>query len=374
MSRTVQRLSISIIVALFVFSLNSDVFSKGGGGFGRSFGRSYSSRSSSKSYGRASSSNRSSSKSYRSASRSTSSASRRAAAPSGQRSTSKSYGQSATQRTGSATTRQSSAVRQKQSAMSGARTSSAVSTKNMTSGQRRTLQSQRRTGTRNLKTENRSLKRQTRQARRETARERRRSSQAASPITVNNFGGYYPLGGYSTFGLGASIMYGNLLGGLYFHDRYNHMMHRSWLWHYHHHDYDRSHWSKDKQSEYERWRAYYDSQGVEKSSNYVDPGTNRDEDYIESHVEENSDKFYGPNAAEAVTVEELPNESELRETVLASGSNPAAAVQSQPERVTVERKVVVQKKTSGGAWFLIVFGSLIIVGIVVLVLYNKGYF
>ena len=363
MSRTIQRLSISIIVALFVFSLNSEVFSKGGGGFGRSFGRSYSSRSSNKTYSRSSSSNRSSSKSYRSAASST-----------GQRSTSKSYGQSAGQRSGSATARQSTAVRRKQSAMSGARTSSAVSTRNMTSGQRRTLQSQRRAGTRNLKAENRSLKRQTRQARRETARERRRSSQAASPITVNNFGGYYPLGGYSTFGLGASIMYANLLGGIYFHDRYNHMMHRSWLWHYHHHDYDRSHWSKDKQSEYERWLAYYDSQGVEKNSNYVDPGTNRDEDYIESHVEENSDKFYGPNAAEAVTVEELPNESELRETVLASGSKPATAVQSQPQRVTVERKVVVQKKTSGGAWFLIVFGSLIIVGIVVLVLYNKGYF
>ena len=30
MSRTVQRLSISIIIALFVFSLNAEVFSKGG--------------------------------------------------------------------------------------------------------------------------------------------------------------------------------------------------------------------------------------------------------------------------------------------------------------------------------------------------------
>ena len=373
MSRTLQRLSISIIVALFVFSLNAEVFSKGGGGFGRSSGRSYSSRSSSKSYNR-SASRSSSNRSWWGGSRSTTTTSRRATAPSGQRSTGKSYGQSTAQRSGSAAARQSTAVRQKQSAMSGARTSSAVSTRNMTAGQKRSLRGQRRTEARNLKAENRTLKRQTRQARRETARERRRASEAASPITVNNFGGFYPLGGYSTFPLLASMAYGNMMYGIYFHDHYNHMMHRSWLWHYHHHDYDRSHWSKDKQAEYEKWRTYYESEGVEKNPNYVDPGTNRDEDYTESYVEKNSDQFYGPNAAEAVTVEELPNENELRDTVLAGGSESAAAVQAQPQRVTVERKVVVQKKTSGGTWFVIVFGSLIIVGIAVLVLYNKGYF
>lgn len=371
MRRTVQRLSISIIVALFLFSLNAEVFSKGGGGFGRSSGRSYSSRSSSKSYSRTASRS-STNRSWWGGSRASTSTSRRAAAPAGQRSAGKSYGQSTSRRSSNTATRQSSAVRQKQGAMSGARTSSAVSTRNMTGSQKRSLRGQRRTEARNLKAENRSLKRQTRQARRETARERRRSAEAASPITVNNFGGFYPLGGYTTFGLAASMMYGNMMAGIYFHDHYNHMMHRSWLWHYHHHDYDRSHWSKDKQGEYEKWRAYYDSQGVEKNPNYVDPGTSRDEDYTESYVEKNSDKFYGPNATEAVTVEELPNEKELRETVLAGGSD--AAVQSQPQRVTVERKVVVQKKTSGGAWFLMVFGSLIVVGIVVLVLYNKGYF
>ena len=373
MSRTVQRLSISIIIALFVFSLNAEVFSKGGGGFGRSFGRSYSSRSASKSYNR-SASRSSSNRSWWGGSRSNTTTSRRAAAPAAQRSTGKSYGQSAVQRSRSTTTRQSTAVRQKQSAMGGARTSSAVSTRNMTAGQKRSLRGQRRTETRNLKAENRSLKRQTRQARRETARERRRSAEAASPITVNNFGGFYPLGGYSTFPLLASMAYGNMMYGIYFHDHYNHMMHRSWLWHYHHHDYDRSHWSKEKQGEYEKWRAYYDSQGVEKNPNYVDPGTNRDEDYTESYVEKNSGKFYGPDAAEAVTVEELPNESELRESVLAGGSGTVAAVASQPQRDTVERKVVVQKKTSGGTWFVIVFGSLIIVGVAVLILYNKGYF
>lgn len=373
MSRTLQRLFISIIVALFVFSLNAEVFSKGGGGFGRSSGRSYSSRSASKSYNR-SASRSSSNRSWWGGSRSTTTTSRRAAAPAGQRSTGKSFGQSAAQRSGIATARQSTAVRQKQSAMSGARTSSAVSTRNMTAGQKRSLRGQRRTQARNLKAENRTLKRQTRQARRETARERRRTAEAASPITVNNFGGFYPLGGYSTFPLLASIAYGNMMYGIYFHDHYNHMMHRSWLWHYHHHDYDRSHWSKDKQAEYEKWRTYYESEGVEKNPNYVDPGTNRDEDYTESYVDKNSDQFYGPNATEAVTVEELPNENELRDTVLAGGSESAAAVQSQPQRVTVERKVVVQKKTSGGTWFVIVFGSLIIVGIAVLVLYNKGYF
>ena len=252
--------------------------------------------------------------------------------------------------------------------MSRSKTRSAVSTKNMTSREKRSLKSQRGKETRNLKAENRRLKRQVTQARRETARERRQARQTQSPITGNNFGAYYPNPGYSIYSLTASMVFANMISGIYFHDYYNHRLHHSWLWHYHHHDYDRSHWSREKQMEHERWRAYYDSQGVKPNSNYVDPGTNRDEDYTESYVDKNSNKFYGPDAVGAVTVEELPNESELREGVLSEGSEPtsAAAVQTQ--------RIIVQKKTSGAAWFVLIFGSVVIIGIVVLVMYNKGYF
>jgi uncharacterized integral membrane protein len=45
-----------------------------------------------------------------------------------------------------------------------------------------------------------------------------------------------------------------------------------------------------------------------------------------------------------------------------------SATQAQPP------KVIVQKKTSGGTWFVLVFGSILIIGIIVLVIYNKGYF
>ncbi|MCZ6677949.1 MAG: hypothetical protein O7E52_11935 [Candidatus Poribacteria bacterium] len=254
--------------------------------------------------------------------------------------------------------------------MSSAKTGSAVSTKNMTSSQKQGLKAQQRKTTRNLKAENRQLKRQVTRANRETVRARRQARQTQSPITVNNFGGYYPNPGYSIFSLTTSMVFANVISGIYFHDYYNHRLHHSWLWHHHHHDYDRSHWSRERQGEYERWRAYYDSQGVEKNRNYVDPETNRDEDYIESYVEKNADGFYGPNAAEAVTVEALPNESELRDVVL-SGVVPdprATATQAQPQRI------VVKKKTSGGTWFALVFGSVLIIGIIVLVMYNKGYF
>ena len=254
--------------------------------------------------------------------------------------------------------------------MSSAKTGSAVSTRNMTSSQRRSLQAQQRGGTRNLKAENRSLKRQVRRADRNTARARRDARQAQSPITVNNFGAYYPMMGYSMYSLTASMVFANAISGIYFHDYYNHRIRHSWLWYHHHPNYDRSHWSREKQMEYERWNAYYDSQGIKPDSRYVDPGTNRDEDFIEAHVDKNADKFYGENAEEAVTVEELPDEQGLRNIVLASDNQTAStsAVQAQPQRI------VVQKKTSGGAWFVLVFGSILIIGIVVLIMYNKGYF
>ncbi len=345
MRRLFQKVSIVALMILFAFSIGSDVFSKGF----RSSGRSYGSRSSS------------SSRSYSRSSSGTTSRSSRAST-----SSSRSYGSS----TRASATRSSSAARQKQNAMSSARTGSAVSTKNMTSSQRRSLQTQQRGGTRNLKAENRSLKRQVRRGDRNTARARREARQAQSPITVNNFGAYYPMMGYSMYSLTASMVFANAISGIYFHDYYNHRIRHSWLWYHHHPNYDRSHWSREKQMEYERWNTYYDSQGIKSNPRYVDPDTNRDEDYIEAHVDKNADKFYGENAEEAVTVEELPDEKALSNIVLASDNQTAStsAVQAQPQRI------VVQKKTSGGAWFVLVFGSILIIGIVVLIMYNKGYF
>ena len=359
MRRPFQKVSIVALMILFAFTIGSEVFSKGFRSSGRSYGsRSY---SSSRSYTR---STRSSSSSVRSSSRT------------GRASTSRSYGSSTASSSGASAARSSSAVRQRQSAMSSAKTGSAVSTRNMTSSQKRSMRSQQRQQTRNLKAENRSLKRQVRTANRDTARARRQAREAQSPITVNNFGMYYPMAGYSIYSLTASMMFANMVSGIYFHDYYNHRIRHSWLWYYHHPTYDRSHWSQERQMEYEKWRAYYDSQGVKPDSRYVDPGTNRDEDYIEAHVDKNADKFYGENAEEAVTVEELPDEESLRNVVLASDSQAASTsgVQTQSQVQTQPQRIVVQKKTSGGTWFVLVFGSLLIIGVVVLIMYNKGYF
>ena len=350
MRRPFQKVSIAALMILFAFSIGSDVFSKGFRSSGRSYGsRSY---SSSRSYSR------------------TPSSSARSTSRTARASSSRSYGSSAASSSRASATRSSSATRQRQNAMSSAKTGSAVSTRNMTSSQKRSLTTQQRQGTRNLKAENRSLKRQVRRADRNTARARRDARQAQSPITVNNFGAYYPMAGYSIYSLTASMVFANAISGIYFHDYYNHRLRHSWLWYHHHPNYDRSHWSREKQMEYERWRTYYDSQGVKPDSRYVDPGTNRDEDYAESHVEKNSDKFYGGNAEETVTVEELPDEKALRNVVLAGDNQTAStsATQAQPQRI------VVQKKTSGGTWFVLVFGSILIIGVVVLIMYNKGYF
>jgi len=357
MQRILQKLPILALIVLFTLSLGPDIFAKGASGGSRSVSRSYSSRSSSSS---------SSSKSYTKPSTPTKSSV--TPAPAGQQSSSRSYNQSATTSTGS--TRQSSAVRQKEAAMSSAKTGSAVSTKGMTASEKRSITAQQRTQTRDLKAENRQLKRQVRVAQRDTARARQQARVAQSPITVNNFGMWYPTPGYGIYSLAASMVFANAIAGIYFHDHYNHMLHHSWLWHYHHADYDRSHWSQEREMEYERWRAYYDSQNLQQNPNYVDPDTNRDEDYITPYVEQNPDQFYGQNAPETVTVEELPDEDGLREIVLASASDTPEIqpVSAQPQRVIVE------KKTSGATWFILVFGSLVIIGIVVLVMYNKGYF
>ena len=160
--------------------------------------------------------------------------------------------------------------------------------------------------------------------------------------------------------------------GIYFHDHYNHAIRHSYLWHYHHRDYDRSHWDAKKQAEYEHYKAYYENQGIEPNSNYVDPGTNRDEDYAASYVEENPDKFYG-EGAETFTVDELPDEAALKTELLATAETTPTST-TRTTRAPPTRTVVVQKGTSGGTWFLLIFGGIIVVGVIVLVLYNKGYF
>ena len=168
----------------------------------------------------------------------------------------------------------------------------------------------------------------------------------------------------------ASLAFQNLMFGIYFHDYYNHAIRHSYLWHYHHRDYDRSHWSKEKQEEYEFYKEYYESQGVEPNPNYVDPGTNRDEDYVSSYVEKNPDKFYGDDV-EVVTVEELPDEEALKQELLTSAETPT--VTSNTQRAPPER-IIVERRTSGATWFLLIFGSLLVVGVIMLVMYNKGYF
>lgn len=343
-------------VIIFLFSVAPEVVESRRGGFGggRSFSRSFS-RSSSRSYSRSSSS--------RSYSRPKSSTPTRST-----RSTSSSYG-SRTSRTTS--TRPSSTARQKQTATNRAKTTNTTSARKSTAtrSQQRQTTAQGRKQVRQLKSENRSLKRQVTRANRQTVNTRRQQRQT---ITVNNFGGYYPVAGYSLYSLHASMAFNNLLFGIYFHDYYNHRIRHSYLWHYHHRDYDRSHWDAEKQKEYEFYKEYYESQGVEPNPNYVDPGTNRDEDYVASYVEENPDTFYGENV-EAVTVEELPDEEAIKQELLASAETPT--VTSNTQRAPPQpQKVIVEKKTSGATWFVLIFGSLLIVGVILLVLYNKGYF
>ena len=148
------------------------------------------------------------------------------------------------------------------------------------------------------------------------------------------------------------------------------------MWHYHHRDYDRSHWDAKKQAEYEQYKEYYESQGIEPNPNYVDPGTNRDEDYVASYVEENPDEFYG-DGAEVFTVDELPDEEALKQELLAAETQAVSSPTSTTSTTRAPpatRTVVVENKTSGATWFFLVFGSMLVVGVIVLVMYNKGYF
>lgn len=368
MKRKFKQFSILTILIVFLFSLAPDIVESRRGG--RSFSRSSSRRSYS-----------APKRSY-SSTRSRSSASRSYTSPRSStrttRSTGSTYSRSSSARTTG--TRASTTARQKQTATNRAKATTATNrsttaTRNTSRSQQRTTTAQNRKQVRQLKSENRTLKRQVRTADRRTARARR---DQRSTININNFGGYYPVMGYSMYSMGAAMAFNNLMFGIYFHDYYNHAIRRSYLWHYHHPKYDRSHWSAEKQAEYEFYRDYYEGQGVEPNSNYVDPGTNRDEDYVASYVEENPDEFYG-DGAEVYTVDELPDEAAIKQELLAAaGETPTVTTPTttttQTRAPPATRTVYVEKKTSGATWFLLIFGSLLVLGVIMLVMYNKGYF
>ncbi|MCY4403404.1 MAG: hypothetical protein OXD54_12570 [Candidatus Poribacteria bacterium] len=370
-----RALSIFGIVLLLFAYAPEEVESRRSFGGSRSFGRSFS-RSSSRSYSRSSKTYSAPKRTYSSSRTSSSSRSTytkpRTSTPT--RSTGSSYTGSRTSK--STSTRTSTTARQKQTATNRAKTTNTPSTRNSkaTGSQQRATTAQNRKQVRQLKAENRSLKRKVTTANRQTASARRQQRQT---ITVNNYRTFYnPYSTYSLYSYQRAVLFDNLMFGLYFHDYYNHAIRRSYLWHYHHPNYDRQHWTDDKQKEYEFYKEYYENQGIEPNENYVDPGTNRDEDYIASYVEENPDKFYGDNV-EVVTVEELPDEEVIKQELLATAETPTEMTNTQrapPQQQPITQKVVVEKKTSGGTWFILIFGSLLIVGGIMLVLYNKGYF
>jgi len=234
--------------------------------------------------------------------------------------------------------------------MSRAARSRSYAARKMTPKQRRTLRVKNRKYTRQIKKSRRQLVRQQRVASRSTY-----DSRLIGRRTMTM--GYMP--GYSMYSYTNSLLFANLFMGIYFHDYYNHSLHHSRLWYHHHRDYDTSHWSEEKQKELEQWREYYENQGIKPNKNYVDPGTSRDTDYIKGYIEKDPDKFYGAKASE-VTVEELPDES---------GSPPKYT--EPPES---EYMAAAEPRTSGGTWFVLIFGAIIVVGIVSLKLYNEGYF
>ena len=357
--RVLSILGIILFITAFMPDISESRRSFGGRSFSRSSSRSYSRSTTTRSYSKPKSSysSRSSSrKSYTTPKTSTSSRS--------------SYSSSRTTKTSSS--RPSTTARQKQTATTGAKRTNTTSARNNTTSrtQQRQTTAQNRKQVRQLKAENRSLKRKVTTANRQTVQARR---QSRSTITVNNFRGYYPVTGYSLYSMHASMAFNNILFGIYFHDYYNHSIRHSYLWHYHHRDYDRSHWSEEKQEEYEFYKDYYESQGVEPNPNYVDPGTDADENYIASYVEENPDKFYGENA-EAVTVDELPDEAAIKQELLATAETPSVTTNTQRAPPQQPQTVIIEKKTSGATWFVLIFCSFLIVGGIMLILYNKGYF
>lgn len=369
MKRRLKQISILGAIVLFLFSLAPEEVESRRRSSGRSYSRSSSRRSSSAP--RRSSRSYSGSRTTRKTSTSTRSGSSR----------SRSYGRTRSTSPRTRSGRTSSVARQRQTATNRARvtrttptrkstpTKSSVANRKSTRKQQRQAKLQDRKQVRQLRSENRRLKRENRRADRRTARDRRN---ARSTINVNNFGGYYPMAGYSMYSLGASMAFNNLMFGIYFHDYYNHAIRHSYMWHYHHRDYDRSHWDAAKQAEYEYYNEYYESQGIEPNPNYVDPGTNRDEDYVASYVKENSNEFYGKDA-EVFTVDELPDEAALKKEILAVMTATGTTV-TEERAPPVPQKVIIERKTSGATWFILIFGGCLIIGTICVVMYNKGYF
>jgi len=266
---------------------------------------------------------------------------------------SSSWGRRSSFRRSSSWGRRSTSSRRSRS-MSRAARSRSYAAKKMTPKQRRALRVKNRKYTRQLKSNQRKLVRRQRIASRNTY-DTRLAARRYHDIA------YVPTYSVYSYDASRSFMNGLLIGGamIYFHDYYNHRLYHSWLWYHHHRDYDISHWPQDKQRELQQWRDYYENQGIQPDKNYVDPGTSRDTDYIKDYVDKHPDEFYGAKASE-VTVEELPDES---------GGPPGYT--EPPER---EYKVTVERSTSGGTWFLLIFGAICVAGVVAFKLYNQGYF
>ena len=72
-------------------------------------------------------------------------------------------------------------------------------------------------------------------------------------------------------------------------------------------------------------------------------GTNRDEDYVASYVEENPDEFYGDNA-EVYTVDELPDEAAIKQELLAAAETTPTVTTTQTRAPPTTRTVYVEKR------------------------------
>ena len=217
-----------------------------------------------------------------------------------------------------------------------------------TRSQQRQIKAQNRKEVRQLKAKNRLLKREQKRADRNSLNKRQSER---SSINQKNFKKYYPVDDYTTYRFANCLKFKNFMFGIYFHDYYNHAIPHSYLWHYHHPDYDRSHWSAGMQAECSYYEEYYFTQGIERNINYVDPGTYQDEDYISKYVEDNLDKFYGENS-QAFSVEELPNEKDLKSSRINNTSN----------------------KLVRSPLLVLIFGGMLILSIIVVILHHRGYF
>ena len=69
-----------------------------------------------------------------------------------------------------------------------------------------------------------------------------------------------------------------------------------------------------------------------------------------------------------------PMRAAIKQELLAAAEATPTVTTPQTRAPPTTRTVYVEKKTSGATWFVLIFGSLLVVGVIVLVMYNKGYF